>query len=77
MSNEESIPKDVADEDLVRAGQVAAWLSVSIKTVHNWADKGLLPAMVRRGPRIRLFKAGELRAALRKLDNRVKPKRRR
>jgi len=69
MSYASLIPHHLGDADLVRIGQLANWLGVSFRTVKNWIAAGRLPRPAQLSPRVLVWQAGTLRAALRQLDN--------
>ena len=56
------MPRDELAEDFLSAGQAAAILGVSPKTVSRWADMGLLPCIVTLGGH-RRFDRGVIRGA--------------
>ncbi len=56
------MPRDELAEEYLTAGQAAAILGVSPKTVSRWADLGLLPCIVTLGGH-RRFDRGTIRGA--------------
>lgn len=52
-----------SESGLVSASDVAAILSVQPKTIHNWADAGLIPVALRMGHTIR-FRLDDVMQAL-------------
>lgn len=74
MSVAELIPSNLADEAKVRRKELAEWLGVTVATIAAWEAEGRLPKPRRVGPKTLIYNLGEVRAALRKLDE--EPKRR-
>lgn len=68
MAFAELIPAHLPDTEKVGARVVAEWLGVTVTTVKAWAKEGRLPQPHRLGPRKSYFLIGELRVALRKLE---------
>jgi len=64
---EEIIPSALRDDERVRASQVAAWLGVTPKTVGIWSKEGRLPPAIVIGPRMHVYRVGDLRAAVAKM----------
>ena len=77
MSLADLVPKDLPDAAKVKVKQVAEWLGITDSTVTVWEKNGRLPKLHRLGPRTSYFLAGELRAALNKLEEKPVSKKRR
>jgi predicted DNA-binding transcriptional regulator AlpA len=64
MSAASLIPPSFADDDLVKAAELARMLSVGRKTLERWSEQGHFPAPIKLGPRTTLYRVGDVRKSL-------------